>query len=183
MLDTRCAAARLNNMRIALVHALKHSIAPIEASFAPALAGRPSDEFARRQPVGRPGARWPADRGNDRTLPVARTLRGQYRCRRDPFHMLGLRPLHRGRRARARADAGAQAQRSDDRAGRRTGPQDRFALDVRTDTGFDAAGISRAPSRSCRNWRRALSPRWIEAIAPSTIASWRKRHGSCAAAI
>jgi Asp/Glu/hydantoin racemase len=34
MLDTRCAAAIRNRMRITLVHALKHSIAPIEASFA-----------------------------------------------------------------------------------------------------------------------------------------------------
>src|SRR3979411_2990876 len=34
MLDTRCAAVIRNKMRIALVHALKHSIAPIEASFA-----------------------------------------------------------------------------------------------------------------------------------------------------
>src|SRR3978361_265610 len=34
MLDTRCAAVIRNRMRITLVHALKHSIAPIEASFA-----------------------------------------------------------------------------------------------------------------------------------------------------
>jgi Asp/Glu/hydantoin racemase len=34
MLDTRCAAAIRNRVRITLVHALKHSIAPIEASFA-----------------------------------------------------------------------------------------------------------------------------------------------------
>src|SRR3978361_1521024 len=34
MLDTRCAAVIRNKMRITLVHALKHSIAPIEASFA-----------------------------------------------------------------------------------------------------------------------------------------------------
>jgi hypothetical protein len=34
--DTSCVAGRLNQMRIALVHALKHSIAPIEASFAQA---------------------------------------------------------------------------------------------------------------------------------------------------
>jgi Asp/Glu/hydantoin racemase len=33
-IDARRAAAGLNNMRIALVHALKHSVAPIEASFA-----------------------------------------------------------------------------------------------------------------------------------------------------
>jgi hypothetical protein len=33
-LDTRQAAAGLNKMRITLIHALKHSIAPIEASFA-----------------------------------------------------------------------------------------------------------------------------------------------------
>jgi Asp/Glu/hydantoin racemase len=32
--DIRCAATRLHNMRIALIHALKHSLAPIEASFA-----------------------------------------------------------------------------------------------------------------------------------------------------
>jgi aspartate/glutamate racemase len=31
--DTICAAGRLNKMRIALIHALKHSVAPIEASF------------------------------------------------------------------------------------------------------------------------------------------------------
>ncbi|MEA2892715.1 MAG: hypothetical protein QOI05_3508 [Bradyrhizobium sp.] len=31
--DTSCAAGRLNKMRIALIHALKHSVAPIEASF------------------------------------------------------------------------------------------------------------------------------------------------------
>jgi Asp/Glu/hydantoin racemase len=34
MLDISCAAVIRNNMRITLVHALKHSIAPIEASFA-----------------------------------------------------------------------------------------------------------------------------------------------------
>src|SRR5712691_11681432 len=34
ILDTRCAAARLNRMRITLIHALKHSIVPIEDSFA-----------------------------------------------------------------------------------------------------------------------------------------------------
>src|SRR4051794_17843378 len=35
-IETRRAAAGPNKMRIALVHALKHSIAPIEASFAQA---------------------------------------------------------------------------------------------------------------------------------------------------
>ena len=34
----------MNSMRIALIHALKHSIVPIEASFESALAGRNSDE-------------------------------------------------------------------------------------------------------------------------------------------
>src|SRR5882757_5301285 len=34
MLDTRCAAVIRNKMRIALIHALKHSIVPIEAAFA-----------------------------------------------------------------------------------------------------------------------------------------------------
>ena len=35
----------------------------------------------------------------------------------DPLHLLRVRPPHRSGRARARADAGAKAQRSDDRTG------------------------------------------------------------------
>jgi hypothetical protein len=97
-------------MRITLVHALKHSIAPIEASFARLwpdarlmnlLDDSLSADLARD---GRLTAGM-----TDRFLALGR-LRGQYRCRRDPVHMLGVRPLHRRRRARARADAGAQAQ-------------------------------------------------------------------------
>ena len=40
----------------------------------------------------------------------------QHRCGRDPVHLLGLRSLHRGGCARACADAGAQAERGDDRS-------------------------------------------------------------------
>ena len=49
-----------------------------------------------------------------------RTLCDVDRRGRDPVHLLGLRPLHRGGGARTRADAGAQAERGDDRAGGRS---------------------------------------------------------------
>ena len=117
-------------MRIALIHALKHSIVPIEASFArlwpdATLMNLLDDSLSAD--LARDGR---LTAGDDRPFPLARTLRGLHRRRRDPLHLLGLRPLHRGGRARARADAGAQAQRSDDRTGRRTRPPDRFALDL-----------------------------------------------------
>ena len=97
-------------MRVTLVHALKHSIAPIEASFARLWPD------ARLMNLLDDGLS--ADLARDGRLTDAMTERflslGRYaastRCRRDPFHMLGLRPVHRSRRARARADAGAQAQ-------------------------------------------------------------------------
>ena len=129
-------------MRITLIHALKHSIVPIEASFArlwpdATLMNLVDDSLsADLARDGQPHQR------DDRSVPGAWTLRGLDRRRRDPLHLLGLRPLHRGGGARARADAGAQAQRSDDRAGRREGPPDRPALDVSADPGVDAAGIS-----------------------------------------
>ena len=51
------------------------------------------------------------------------TLRRRHRFGRDPVHLFRVRPLHRSGRPRAGADAGAQAERGDDRAGRRTRPQ------------------------------------------------------------
>ncbi len=97
-------------MRIALIHALKHSIVPIEASFArlwpdASLMNLLDDSLSAD--LARDGRLTEA---MTETLPVARKLRGLDRRRRDPVHLLGLRPLHRGGRARARADAGAQAQ-------------------------------------------------------------------------
>ena len=97
-------------MRIALIHALKHSIVPIEAAFArlwpdASLMNLLDDSLS-------------ADLARDGRLTEAMTERflslGRYaashRRRRDPVHLLGVRPLHRGGRARTRADAGAQAQ-------------------------------------------------------------------------
>jgi hypothetical protein len=80
-------------MRIALIHALKHSIVPIEVSFArlwpdASLMNLLDDSLS-------------ADVARDGRLTAAMT---------DRLHLLGLRPLHRGGGARARADAGAQAQ-------------------------------------------------------------------------
>ena len=97
-------------MRITLIHALKHSIQPIETSFArlwpdAGLMNLLDDSLS-------------ADLARDGRLTDAMTERflslGRYvdlhRRRRDPVHLLGLRPLHRGGGARACADAGAQAQ-------------------------------------------------------------------------
>ncbi len=78
-------------MRITLVHALKHSIVPVEAAFAKL---------------------WPEARLMnllDDSL-SADLARGRNRRRWYPFHLLGLWPLHRSRGPRARADAGAQTQ-------------------------------------------------------------------------
>jgi len=89
-------------------------------------------------------------------FPVDRTLRGSTGGRRHPFHMLGFRPCIEAS-ARARADAGGQAQCGDDRAGRRQGCKIGLLSTFAPIPGFDAAEF-RAPSRSCQNWRQALSP-------------------------
>ena len=62
------------------------------------------------------------------------------------------------------------------------GRQDRLALDVPADAGVDAARNFPAPSRSCRNWRKARWRRWIAATAPNMIAWSRKPHAICATA-
>lgn len=96
-------------MRIALIHALKHSIAPIEAAFAKAwpearLMNLLDDSLS-------------ADLARDGVLNDAMTERflalGDYaadRGERHPVHLFGLRPLHRGSRTRARAHAGAETE-------------------------------------------------------------------------
>ena len=107
-LDTGSAAATLSLMRITLVHALKHSIVPIETSFArlwpeAGLMNLVDDSLS-------------ADLARDGRLTDAmtsrflcpRALRRRYRRRRHPVHLLGVRLLHRG--GGARADAGAEAQ-------------------------------------------------------------------------
>ena len=148
-----------------------------------ALAGSAADEFARRQPVGRSGARRPTDRRHDRAFPDARAIRGRHRFRRDPVHLLGVRPLHRGGRPRARADAGAKAQRGDDRAGRQQGPQDRPALDVSRRRWPRCRAEFPALRRDwCQNWRKARWPRSTAATARSTIGWWWRRQRRCAIA-
>ena len=88
-------------MRITLIHALKHSIVPIEASFArlwpdARLMNLLDDSLS-------------ADLARDGGLTDAMTERF-LGLGRDPVHLLRLRPLHRSGRTRARTDAGAQAQ-------------------------------------------------------------------------
>ena len=158
-------------MRITLIHALKHSIVPIEASFAKLwpdarLMNLLDDSLSAD--LARDGG---LTDGDDRAFPEARALRGRHRFRCDPVHLFGLRSLHRSCGPRAGADAGAEAERGDDRAGRHQGPQDRPALDVRADAGVDAAGISGVRSSWCRSWRKAPWPRSTAATAPGMIAS------------
>ena len=104
-------------MRIALIHALRHSPPPIEAAFARLWPEAVLMNLLDDQPLRRPRARRRADAADDRALPDPRALRRRHRRGRHPLHLLGLRPLHRGRRARARADARAEAERGDDRGG------------------------------------------------------------------
>ena len=97
-------------MRITLVHALKHSIVPIEASFAKLwpearLMNLMDDSLSAD--LARDGGL--SDAMTERFLGLGRYATG-YRFGRDPVHLFRLRPLHRSRRPRARADAGAQAQ-------------------------------------------------------------------------
>ena len=97
-------------MRITLIHALKHSIVPIEASFArlwpdARLMNLLDDSLSAD--LARDGGL--TDAMTERFLRLG-TLRGRHRIGRDPVHLLRLRPLHRSGRACARADAGAQAQ-------------------------------------------------------------------------
>src|SRR6478735_8231135 len=119
--------------RIALIHALKHSIAPIEAAFAKAwpearLMNLLDDSLS-------------ADLARDGKLNDAMTKR---------FLALG----HYA--AATCADAGAQAERSHDRTGGDDGPAHRPALDFRADPGLDAAGISGLrPDRTETRRRRA----------------------------
>ena len=91
----------LTEMRIALIHALRHSIAPIEAAFAKLwpdarlmnlLDDSPSADLAREGRL--------TDGMTERFLRLGRYAAGTG----------ADAPLHRGRRTRARIDAGAQAQ-------------------------------------------------------------------------
>ena len=97
-------------MRITLIHALKHSIVPIEASFArlwpdARLMNLLDDSLSAD--LARDGGL--TDAMTERFLRLG-TLRGRHRIGRDPVHLFGLRPLHRSGCPRACADAGAQAQ-------------------------------------------------------------------------
>src|SRR6202023_111110 len=93
------------------------------------------------RPVGRSGARRPVDAGDDRPLPRAWTLCGLDRRRRGPLYLFGLRSLHRGRGARSRTEARAQAKSGDDRAGRAARSPHRPLLDLSADSAGDARRI------------------------------------------
>jgi len=95
-------------MHIALIHALKHSIPPIEAAFArhwpdASLMNLLDDSLSAD--VARDGRITEAM--TERFLRLGRYAKG---TGADPVHLFGVRRLHRGGRARAGADAGAQAQ-------------------------------------------------------------------------
>ena len=97
-------------MRITLIHALKHSIVPIETSFAKLwpearLMNLLDDSLSAD--LARDGGL--SDAMTERFL-EPRPLCRLHRLRCHPVHLLGLRALHRGGGARACADAGAQAQ-------------------------------------------------------------------------
>ena len=169
-------------MRITLVHALKHSIVPIEASFAKLwpearLMNLMDDSLS-------------ADLARDGGLSDAMTERflrlGRYAAGTGSdailFTCSAFGPCIE---AVARAHAPMPVLKPNEAMIEQAvaqGPQDRSAVDVPADAGVDAAGVSALPSRSCRNWRKAPWPRSTAATARRMIVwSW-KRQRICAIA-
>ena len=145
--DTACAAARLTTMRITLIHALKHSIVPIEASFArlwpdARLMNLLDDSLS-------------ADLARDGGLTDAMTERflklGRYAAGTGSdailFTCSAFGPCIE---AVARAHAPMPVLKPNEAMIEQAvtqGPQDRPAVDVPADAGVDAAGVSRLRSR------------------------------------
>ena len=108
--------------RLALIHALAHSVAPINDALArdwpqATRMNLLDDSLSSRSCRQRQGA----GRRDARAVPASGAVRGRLRQRRDSVHLLGLRPVHRGGRARACPDAGAQTQRGHGGAGGQSG--------------------------------------------------------------
>ena len=154
-------------MRITLIHALKHSIVPIEASFArlwpeARLMNLLDDSLS-------------ADLARDGGLTDAMTERflklGRYAAGTGSdailFTCSAFGPCIE---AVARAHAPMPVLKPNEAmieqaAARR--PQDRPAVDLRADAGLDAARSFRRRSSSCRSWPRARWPRSTAATAPT----------------
>ena len=144
--------------RIALIHALAHSIAPV------------NEELARQWPqctvmnllddslsadLAREGGG--LDERDARTLHRARRLRGRDRRAGHPLHLLGLRPVHRVGEAPLRRASGAEPNEAmiDDavREGRHIGLLATLRADVVVD-----AGQSFRPTCTCGP--RCRTARW-----------------------
>ena len=169
-------------MRIALIHALKHSIQPIEAAFArlwpdASLMNLLDDSLS-------------ADLARDGRLTDAMTERflalGRYAVSTGVdailFTCSAFGPCIE---AVAREHAPMPVLKPNEamiEQAAAKGRQDRFALDVPANAGVDASRNFPAHSRSCRNWRKARWRRWIAATAPNTTAWSPKRRAICATA-
>ncbi len=139
-------------MRITLIHALKHSIVPIEASFArlwpdATLMNLVDDSLS-------------ADLARDGRLTEAMTERfltlGRYAASTGAdailFTCSAFGPcIEAVAREHAPMPVLKPNEAMIEQAAAR-GRKDRFALDVSADPGFDAARNFPDPSRSCRNW-------------------------------
>ena len=169
-------------MRITLVHALKHSIVPIEASFAKLwpearLMNLLDDSLS-------------ADLARDGGLSEAMTERflqlGRYAAGTGSdailFTCSAFGPCIE---AVARAHAPMPVLKPNEAMIEQAvsaGPQDRAVVDIPADAGLDAARSFLPRSRSCRNWRKARWPRSIAATARPMTGWWSRRRRTCAIA-
>ena len=162
-------------MRIALIHALKHSIVPIEASFArlwpdASLMNLLDDSLS-------------ADLARDGRLTDAMTERflslGRYAASTGAdailFTCSAFGPCIE---AVARAHAPMPVLKPNEAMIEQAAPRAAGSACSRPSRRrwFRCRRNFPAPSRSCRNWRKARWRRWIAATAPNTIAwSWKPR--------
>ena len=170
-------------MRITLIHALKHSIVPIETSFAKLwpearLMNLLDDSLS-------------VDLARDGGLSEAMTERflnlGRYATATGSdailFTCSAFGPcIEAVARAHAPMPVLKPNEAMIEQAAAQRTPH-RAALDLCADAGFDAARISRPRSNWCRNLSRARLQRSIAATARPTTGWWSKPPGICATAI